>query len=108
MGRRIESEPLPARALGRTLLQPEPSGQGEMIGVMRMASATRATLATAFLSALLVAGCTADSAKPESCPDVLIMPELNSIALFPPGAEHKMCLLYTSDAADDLLCVDLG
>src|SRR5659263_571246 len=21
---------------------------------------------------------------------------------------HKMCLLYTSDAADDLLCVDLG
>ena len=21
---------------------------------------------------------------------------------------HKSCLLYTSDAADDLLCVDLG
>ena len=21
---------------------------------------------------------------------------------------HKYCLLYTSDAADDLLCVDLG
>jgi len=58
--------------------------------VTRMAFATRATLATAFLSALLVAGCTADSAKPESCPDALIMPELNSIALFPPGAEHKM------------------
>ena len=23
-------------------------------------------------------------------------------------AQHKHCLLYTSDAADDLLCVDLG
>src|SRR5450756_2993518 len=25
-----------------------------------------------------------------------------------PGTEHRICLLYTSDAADDLLCVDLG
>ena len=27
-----------------------------------------------------------------------------------PGRSHKIiiCLLYTSDAADDLLCVDLG
>ena len=24
------------------------------------------------------------------------------------GTEHYSCLLYTSDAADDLLCVDLG
>ena len=24
------------------------------------------------------------------------------------GVEHEGCLLYTSDAADDLLCVDLG
>ena len=24
------------------------------------------------------------------------------------GKVHKGCLLYTSDAADDLLCVDLG
>ena len=24
------------------------------------------------------------------------------------GAHHRGCLLYTSDAADDLLCVDLG
>ena len=24
------------------------------------------------------------------------------------GAEFNICLLYTSDAADDLLCVDLG
>ena len=23
-------------------------------------------------------------------------------------AERQLCLLYTSDAADDLLCVDLG
>ena len=23
-------------------------------------------------------------------------------------ATHRVCLLYTSDAADDLLCVDLG
>ena len=23
-------------------------------------------------------------------------------------AGHRFCLLYTSDAADDLLCVDLG
>src|SRR5450756_884707 len=25
-----------------------------------------------------------------------------------PGGFYKSCLLYTSDAADDLLCVDLG
>src|SRR5450756_1739500 len=25
-----------------------------------------------------------------------------------PGARLRRCLLYTSDAADDLLCVDLG
>jgi len=24
------------------------------------------------------------------------------------SADNKTCLLYTSDAADDLLCVDLG
>ena len=24
------------------------------------------------------------------------------------GNKNKICLLYTSDAADDLLCVDLG
>ena len=26
----------------------------------------------------------------------------------PSGARVRVCLLYTSDAADDLLCVDLG
>ena len=26
----------------------------------------------------------------------------------PGGGLHRRCLLYTSDAADDLLCVDLG
>ena len=26
----------------------------------------------------------------------------------PRGRAHNTCLLYTSDAADDLLCVDLG
>src|SRR5680860_1797784 len=31
----------------------------------------------------------------------------NRLAI-PYGAFHKGCLLYTSDAADDLLCVDLG
>src|SRR5450756_2975112 len=25
-----------------------------------------------------------------------------------PGGRQRICLLYTSDAADDLLCVDLG
>ena len=30
------------------------------------------------------------------------------ILLIPPGELHSLCLLYTSDAADDLLCVDLG
>src|SRR5680860_1051130 len=37
----------------------------------------------------------------------LIIPEINSDELTP---EDKIiaCLLYTSDAADDLLCVDLG
>ena len=25
-----------------------------------------------------------------------------------PSPNYKSCLLYTSDAADDLLCVDLG
>src|SRR5450756_1880208 len=29
-------------------------------------------------------------------------------AMEPVSAEHLVCLLYTSDAADDLLCVDLG
>ena len=28
--------------------------------------------------------------------------------VFWPNPEKKRCLLYTSDAADDLLCVDLG
>lgn len=60
-----------------------------MIGVTRMAWATRATLAVAFLSVLLAA-CSGNSDTSQSCPGVLIMPELNSIAFFPPGAEHKV------------------
>src|SRR5450756_1558130 len=30
------------------------------------------------------------------------------LRLFPDGVLVRGCLLYTSDAADDLLCVDLG
>ena len=29
-------------------------------------------------------------------------------ALLPNASKYSICLLYTSDAADDLLCVDLG
>src|SRR5450756_2240554 len=37
----------------------------------------------------------------------LLMPDhLHALLSFPPS--DKSCLLYTSDAADDLLCVDLG
>ena len=31
----------------------------------------------------------------------------NALRYFP-AEQHAACLLYTSDAADDLLCVDLG
>ena len=39
------------------------------------------------------------------------IPEGIAIAMpiyFSTGSRYKACLLYTSDAADDLLCVDLG
>src|SRR5665213_2576383 len=39
--------------------------------------------------------------------DVWVDPELRRISSSGP-AEQATCLLYTSDAADDLLCVDLG
>src|SRR5450756_3143495 len=35
-------------------------------------------------------------------------PEQRSLMLFEEQINAKGCLLYTSDAADDLLCVDLG
>src|SRR5665213_3836326 len=36
--------------------------------------------------------------------DVFIVPKLFGLR----RPMHRVCLLYTSDAADDLLCVDLG
>ena len=40
---------------------------------------------------------------------VTIAKNLNLIRLDQPlRLRHDICLLYTSDAADDLLCVDLG
>src|SRR5680860_1100849 len=35
-------------------------------------------------------------------------PDVRSISYGPDGVLYINCLLYTSDAADDLLCVDLG
>ena len=32
----------------------------------------------------------------------------NNEAIFQASMDDNSCLLYTSDAADDLLCVDLG
>src|SRR5680860_1059287 len=38
-----------------------------------------------------------------------IMPHVNPTLLHNLGGDtYKFCLLYTSDAADDLLCVDIG
>src|SRR5659263_764204 len=45
-------------------------------------------------------------AKSPSTPPVT--PNVTTIIKFADGTKHKICLLYTSDAADDLLCVDLG
>ena len=38
--------------------------------------------------------------------DVLLVPAHSTV--LPNTADLSTCLLYTSDAADDLLCVDLG
>src|SRR5450756_3152180 len=36
------------------------------------------------------------------------IPRAGRDQLLPSAERHDACLLYTSDAADDLLCVDLG
>src|SRR5450756_3212506 len=47
---------------------------------------------------------------PQTSPEPRSTPSVHQPA--PPSplraAQHYICLLYTSDAADDLLCVDLG
>src|SRR5450756_1256155 len=45
-------------------------------------------------------------AETESKPSTDLQPMLE--ATMPDTRPYKGCLLYTSDAADDLLCVDLG
>ena len=42
-------------------------------------------------------------------PDALVRPAFEPLGRLPGlGLLSDRCLLYTSDAADDLLCVDLG
>ena len=50
------------------------------------------------------------SARPSEVQLIMIDPKRVELNLYE-GIPHLMspvCLLYTSDAADDLLCVDLG
>src|SRR5659263_772170 len=45
----------------------------------------------------------------DRCHPVVLGPDGKPTKPLPIGLEkHEICLLYTSDAADDLLCVDLG
>src|SRR5659263_674873 len=64
-----------------------------------------------FLQSDLLLGAVSSSGIDQTLVDVFIQEaqghRLQSPGALPPG-RHTPCLLYTSDAADDLLCVDLG